>query len=774
MGSDDFELCLELCSDWHVGAGTGLPGNVDSQVVRDEDGIPYVPAKSIIGVWRDACELVAWGLDNGAPNVWTAWVRYIFGHEAGTSSVGEYAVPAALSVRPARFPEQLRALVIERLAVREALTFLQPGVKVDADSGNAITKFLRFIEVARGPVTLTAPGRLAVEDLSADQAAAARCLLLAGAKAVERLGGKRRRGLGRCRLTVGDLEGHFSMPGGWQAWLEEHARPDDPPSANRLRANRVVVPNRSEESPTAGWMRVPLHIELIDPVVVPQRYVGNVVRCLDFIPGTYFLPMISRLLEEAGEDPRELFASGSVAVLHAYPNWQGNRTLPIPLSFWRVKDKSDVYNRLVEQEEIPEQLRQMRGGYLCAVRQGRVYPYVSAKINTYTHNRIEDAKQRPSEEVGGIYTYEALAPGTKWIAEIRMREALWRKIKWDNMPRQAFIGRSKKDDFGRVHLEVGEAAAMEAQQLIPDGSLNIWLTSPALLRDGRLRPSSGWCDLAEELSCILGVTVHGKDKCFVREFRLDSWHVGWGMPRPSLYGLAAGSCGSFTLGGPPDRERLDALMMTGLGERRAEGYGQVVLHPELLGEAMPWVKEWEADAAESGAASKPAAAALVSRSQGKLYALAERLERDAWRNEIAKRAFLIADEVQPLLDGGVTEGQLGALRALAERMQFTSGPKEAGEMLQRWVQGVGETANRRSKGRGQIDPRLKRLLDYDERQKMWDEYLKLDEAKLSLTEDGITRLRDELWPEALGAVLVQAIRRHQDEGVRDDGAKAQG
>ena len=56
---DDFEIRLTFTSDWHVGSGAGRPGLIDRLVTRDEDDCPFVPAKTLTGIWRDACERVA-------------------------------------------------------------------------------------------------------------------------------------------------------------------------------------------------------------------------------------------------------------------------------------------------------------------------------------------------------------------------------------------------------------------------------------------------------------------------------------------------------------------------------------------------------------------------------------------------------------------------------------------------------------------------------------------------------------------------------------------
>src|SRR5436305_11235216 len=69
--SASFRLRLEMKSDWHIGAGAGRPGDVDRLVRRDEDDLPFVPGKTLTGIWRDACERVALGLDDGVPAEWS-------------------------------------------------------------------------------------------------------------------------------------------------------------------------------------------------------------------------------------------------------------------------------------------------------------------------------------------------------------------------------------------------------------------------------------------------------------------------------------------------------------------------------------------------------------------------------------------------------------------------------------------------------------------------------------------------------------------------------
>ncbi|MDN5751198.1 MAG: RAMP superfamily CRISPR-associated protein, partial [Pseudonocardia sp.] len=63
-------LTITFHSDWRVGTGTGLPGDLDDLVRRDDDGLPMVPGRTLTGMLRDGCEQAATALGG----TWPAWV----------------------------------------------------------------------------------------------------------------------------------------------------------------------------------------------------------------------------------------------------------------------------------------------------------------------------------------------------------------------------------------------------------------------------------------------------------------------------------------------------------------------------------------------------------------------------------------------------------------------------------------------------------------------------------------------------------------------------
>jgi CRISPR-associated protein Csx10 len=129
-----FLATLTMLSDWHIGSGTGRPGDIDRLVQRERDNLPYIPAKTLTGIWRDACEAVALGLDNNQKDGnWGKWLNFLFGDqpadpEREPAAAETFPCPAAMSVRAARLPQSLRRALESKRLLQDALTFVKPGI----------------------------------------------------------------------------------------------------------------------------------------------------------------------------------------------------------------------------------------------------------------------------------------------------------------------------------------------------------------------------------------------------------------------------------------------------------------------------------------------------------------------------------------------------------------------------------------------------------------------------------------------------------------------
>lgn len=796
-----FQVTLSFESDWHIGSGAGRPGDVDRLILRDRNSFPYVPAKTLTGIWRDACEQVAWGLDSGQhQGVWSQWVDYLFGDQPALATTPAEVVPrpAALSIRSAHLPESLQAVLRDRPVLQTALTFIKPGISIDPSSGCTKKDFLRFEEMVRSGAVLQAACELNVADLDLLQRQTAYALLLAGTKLVERIGGKRRRGAGLCKLQVAE----DVTP--WIEWLSEHLNPTAPPELPSKpqvsKGASLVSADQSE------WVRIPLEITTQSPLTIPVRTIGNVVETLDYIPGTYLLGLIVRKLSRLGVDLTSAIAQTDLLVTNATMVLDGQSIYPTPLALFYEKlgggfeKGKGVYNRLVEPEPVEKQCKGYRSGYISSTDPETLPCYDKPEIGLATHNTIKDDVQRPTNDVGGVYSYDAIAPKTIFHAELRLRrdlsDALAQKKAqwWEDLAGEARIGQSKKDDYGLVQIEV-RLVQIEVTQ--PDtvqprarfeksDRLTVWLLSNVLLRDERLRPTAKVADFKTALEQELGIELEilpNQDLLTVvsRSSRLDSWQVRWGLPRPSLIGLTAGSCIVFSAKGDLDTAKLADLEIKGIGERRAEGYGQLWINPPLLLNPTSTLKR----AKETQESESVNHLSLLNKTD-LAYPFACTVEREAWRDAIRRACLHLASTEKTRkdilgfeIDPGEKEGsnrklskppmsQLGALRSILEKLN----PSDTSSVTN-WIEHLRATPNRLEKWSvsGSDGYRLKFIeVLVTDRELIWThintalQALKYPALEaLTLSQDGEQDLKKVLWAEAVRTLVDACVQMQKRE-----------
>jgi CRISPR-associated protein Csx10 len=789
--SNSFVVRLTFETDWHVGSGTGRPGNVDRLIARDSDGLPFVPAKTLRGIWRDACERLCRGLDNGQVGVWSRLVDQIFGSQPALgpndptrrhANPAEAPLESAVQIRAARIPSPLRERLLgeDRRLLRQALTFVKPGVMIDRRSGSAKTEYLRFEELGRKGTILEAECQLCVTDQVARQLASA--LLIASARLVERLGGKRRRGSGRCRLEILDAKTRKPIEGGEAVeWLKQAS---SPPDWSPAQASGAASSTRHSVSQGDAWVSVPLVLELQGPLAISYRTTGNVVETLDFLPGSYLLPHVTRTLGDLGVDIRSALQAGDVVILPAHPEVDGERGLPVPLAWFAPKgapglqDRAKVANRLLQPEPTDgTQLKQLRDGFVSA-QPASIY---KPPIIVGTHNTVEDQVQRPTEAVGGVYSYEAIAPSDQEMpvvlrSELRIRKSLadglgadW----WNRLNGQVSLGRSKKDDYGWVILKAGEPKAFVAQRTPrQDQLLFVWLVSDTLLRNAQLRPEPTAACLAEELSRRLGVTLKLRESAgnsglldeLVRIRRLDTWHVGWGLPRPSLIALQAGSCMVFHVDDAIDPAKLAQLEAGGIGERTAEGYGQVRFNDPLVTKPPG---EWSKGATAQVRRDQPKALGGQP-VEGASRDFARLIERESWKQEIRRACLAIAADAKqrkellgwvargeqgqpPMSQLGGLRGQLAMLRKAQDRRQVLD-----------WLKHL--SGNKRRAEKWPSIPKVQAFIESDSR--VW-EVIETDHWP-TLTANAKSELKQELWAFAVRTFFDACIRAHKRDLERQE------
>lgn len=160
---------VEFFDFWHLGSGTSAGVSLDSLVVRDEYGFPYVPGKTIKGLIRENIEY----LDSTK-------VTKIFGAE-GSKIADSYFSNATLD-NTTRDHLRANPLLVKHLFDKVTSTKI-------GSNGIAEDKTLREIEVV---VPLSLEGTIECDDEEIIKSAMAM---------IKQMGLNRNRGLGRCQVS---------------------------------------------------------------------------------------------------------------------------------------------------------------------------------------------------------------------------------------------------------------------------------------------------------------------------------------------------------------------------------------------------------------------------------------------------------------------------------------------------------------------------------------------------------------------------------------------
>jgi CRISPR-associated protein Csx10 len=773
--NDGFPVRLRMLSDWHVGTGTGIPGSVDALVTRDHEDFPCVPAKTIAGIWRDALETLTRALDGKQKQDWSNWVRLIFGSQPPVDKRPDLRPqPAILTLQAARLPQDLRDMIIERDDIRliQALTFTKPEIKIDEKSGTAEDKMLRFAEMGRIGTILEAPCRLhfdLLEGLTDSDRQTVSALLIASARLVERIGGKRRRGAGKCQLEIVNRELTQEI----RDLLREPA-PSCPHLADQKQEYKYGPRDEASE-----WKRVPYTLKLKTPVSIVTATLGNVARSLDFIPGTHLLPHLTK--------DKQLFehvANGDFQVSPATIDINGVRGLPVPMVIYRdklragleekAKDRAPVYNRFnksdrAQLETSKSQLPHYKEGYVSSLGEDGQLPVCRnpARI-VLMHNSVEDHVQRPTEELGGVYLRQAIPAGTTLHGEIRFRKSI--NLDLAGASSEVRLGTSKKDDYGLAELKIGPTVEWKISPTVAS-ELVVYLESDVLLRNDALRQTNLVSALQKKLQEELNVEL-GEPDSLIQTRRIDSWHQRWGYPRPTLIAMQAGSCAKFSIKNfdAVDRETLQknlaGLEKSGIGERRGEGFGRIRFNPRILTDQISlWCFPEAQKTAETDAKLE-----IVLSDEAREFA--RQIEITAWRKELQRAVLLFADDEKRRKgtfgfeyhngDSIPPFSQIGGFRSVMARL--THGSKNS---VTEWLDNLEKTRNRISKWDANKNPEaakkktsaIRRLIN-DENE-IWSQ-LNWDAPERLVRSE--PEIEQELWAEAVRALFDACARAHQRKG----------
>jgi CRISPR-associated protein Csx10 len=340
------------------------------------------------------------------------------------------------------------------------------------------------------------------------------------------------------------------------------------------------------------------NIHLLEPLLVNDISGGdpNSAVGFEFIPGSVIRgALIGKYLQGKpkssidAEDAefRELFFDGAVRFLNAYSSTKNySRSLPTPFS-WHV-EKGDLDNIIYDfstedhsdnEEKYPEKNWKKVSEPFCHLFENDegegiilYQPSSQVKIHIFRANR-----QKETAGESTIFRYQSLEAGQNFSSIILAENELcFEKIK--NLLEDGAIfnfGKSHLAGYGHVKINsIKVSDDWKEYSAVVDEEGNkivITLLSDTIIRDTNTGAYS------TNINSVLGIESKSLKEAFVSTRIRGGFNNTWNLPLPQVLTIRAGSVFVYEKSSEL-LDRLETLKITGIGEKREEGYGRIAVN----------------------------------------------------------------------------------------------------------------------------------------------------------------------------------------------------
>lgn len=572
----ELQIKLELLSDTIFGSGHSVPGGEDIAVRQDENGYPYLKGTTFKGLLRESMhDLLEWS--SGPMDT----VEELLGKEGWTGTAGGrrlHLTPLTLEEKP----EESETCYDHR-----TFTSLENDVVKTGTLRSAVC-------VCRGQ---TFTGRIFCEEQDVS-------LVRESARGIKWLGTMRSRGFGHVKVT-----------------------------AEPVKSQKTAFPTVGE----THCLHYTLYTETPVSMTDYNRSGENSWDTHGYIAGAAVRGMAASLLAQREPD---WFAANKIALLtektrflSAFPVQNDNpAVLPSLKGFYEQKDGSD-FRSVLENGEISEGSKRADVGSFCTIENG-VLHYWNARTG---------GSQRIQRTDKLIFQTRSIDAGQRFDGYILLDDASLAPKLAEVLCGTVWIGADRYDGMGkcRMTIEACEAPAYthygKAQRHNENKVLYMLALSPLSMTNECGEPCGiNWKVLAEKL----GIASVNSEFSSTSVSEYGGFNRQWGCHTPAVRMYDAGSLFKISFeGAAPDEAHLSVIEQSGLGLRRAEGFGQVLFLPESLFGSIK--------------AKQPVEYTAAPRRQN----MAElRRKRLTWIMEQCEKKFA----------GDISDSQLGSIQAICE------------------------------------------------------------------------------------------------------------
>ncbi len=381
---------IQMLSDWHCGTGLGSGAFMDTILLRDDSGRPYIPGKTLKGLARENAELLV-ELNKADRKM----LDEVFGVSA--------ADRAAYGNDGVFFKD---AYVVGEYGTRRI-----QQIRIDTESGTSSDGSLRSIEVAT-PCLLE--GALyGVKEEWVD-------FVQDSLMMVKRLGLNRNRGLGRCRISgFEDIKGSLDQGASGMKFR------------CRLLTDVILNSNSATEQKNSTLDYIPGNVFLgIAAKTVYSKYPGDAMTLL-----------------HSGQ------VRWGDAHLASVENGEYRRTLHVPASLYWEKTDGTKYHQhhLINGEKLP-QLVQARSGFYDFTEKKTEYAKSEVHKKYVLKSTYGVWNQKPEDKQ--LFGLECLEKGIEFLFEVGVDETAseYKDIIRKSLVGTHRIGASHSSQFGLVEI----------------------------------------------------------------------------------------------------------------------------------------------------------------------------------------------------------------------------------------------------------------------------------------------------------------------------------
>lgn len=527
-------------SDLCTYSGETYNSVIDTDVVYEKNGIPYIPGRRLKGCIREAAlEMKELGF------IEQAQYDEIFGKEGDQNAA--FSLSNAYILNYVGVVNALKKCKYPDLKSKEKVlgqyTYVRRQTAIDMETGVAAENTLRSMRVIRR-------GLVFIADCNWTKKVSKPEILGQAISLVKHMGVARTRGLGLVDIALSDSE------------------------------SGKISHTSIDKSQVTEQNKIRYTIKLREPMICKSPQ-GNQAATEDYISGAKVLGLI------AGALPKQIYQellSGQTEfiVSNGYIMNGNKRCLPAGISLYKEKDRSyDQEGKMIvkdmllsESSEIEDE--QMISAKIRYIDEDGTVAEVITEIS-YHHQRPEDksiGRATGRKDGSSFYQLAAMSAGQSFCGYIYAgKKQVEQIIEAVEKLGEIRMGYGKFSGFGAVDfmLDLDDVHMVKTEEKMCKDAMVI-LVSDMILYNEKGMPTTDIKVLENKFREITGIEKLEVRKPFLQYEMIGGYNVTWQCRKPIFYALGKGS--TFILHFEREFE-IGLLDGAFLGERVSEGYGEI-------------------------------------------------------------------------------------------------------------------------------------------------------------------------------------------------------